>query len=81
MLVIASGPLPQDSSVPNVIMDDIDTLPMRLRTAIESSDETVPVVRVQLPLDAATYNGTFTISDAQTFAVMLLDAICAAFEA
>ena len=81
VLVIASGPLPQDSSVPNVIMDDIDTLPMRLRTAIESSDETVPVVRVQLPLDAATYNGTFTISDAQTFAVMLLDAICAAFEA
>ena len=81
VLVIASGPLPQDSSVPNVIMDDIDTLPMRLRTAIESSDEAVPVVRVQLPLDAATYNGTFTISDAQTFAVMLLDAICAAFEA
>ena len=80
VLVIAASPLPQDSSVPNVIMDDIDSLPMRLRTAYESSDEAVPVVRVQLPVDNASYNGTFTTSDAQTFAVMLLDAICSAFE-
>ncbi|MGI6756239.1 MAG: peptidoglycan-binding domain-containing protein [Atopobiaceae bacterium] len=81
VLVIASSPLPADSSVPNVLMDDIDTLPMRLRTALESSEDAVPVVRVQLPLNESSYDGTFTISDAQTFAVMLLDAICAAFDA
>lgn len=80
VLVVASSPAPADSTVPNVLMDDVDTLPMRIRTAYESSKEKVPVIRIQLPLTGQNYNGTFTIADAQTFAVMLLDAICQAFD-
>lgn len=80
VLVVASSPAPADSTVPNVLMDDVDTLPMRIRTAYESSKEKVPVIRIQLPLNGQDYNGTFTIADAQTFAVMLLDAICQAFD-
>ena len=80
VLVVASSPAPADSTVPNVLMDDVDTLPMRIRTAYESSKEKVPVIRIQLPLTGQDYNGTFTIADAQTFAVMLLDAICQAFD-
>ena len=55
-------------------------LPMRIRTACESSKDEVPVVRIQLSQGGPDYNGTFTVSDAQTYAVMLLDALCAAFD-
>lgn len=79
VIVVAASTLPTDSSIPNVIMDDVDTLPMRIRTAYESSQEQSPVIRIELPVNGADYNGTFTMGDAQTFAVMLLDAICQAF--
>lgn len=79
VLVVASSALPADNTTPNVIMDDVDTLPMRIRTAYESSTDKVPVIRIELPLSGHDYNGTFTVGDAQTFAVMLLDAICQAF--
>lgn len=81
LLVLATAPLPDGSSMPNVVMDDPNTLAMRIRTACASSKEDVPVVRVELSLGGPNYNGTFTVSDAQTYAVMLLDAICAAFNA
>ena len=81
VLVLATTPLVDGSNMPNVIVDDSGTLPMRIRTACESSKETVPVVRIELSPGGPNSNGTFTISDAQTYAVMLLDAICAAFNA
>lgn len=80
VLVVASTSPDANAKVPNVLMDDVDTLPMRIRTAYESSKEKVPVIRIELPLSGHDYNGTFTIADAQTFAVMLLDAICQAFD-
>ena len=36
-------------------------------------------MRIELPVGADP-NGSFTIGDAQTYAVLLLDAICAAFD-
>ena len=62
-----------------VSMDDPDTLARRLRTAIQSSRARIPQVRLELP-DTAVADGTFTLGDAQTYAVMLLDAICGALE-
>lgn len=79
VLVLASSHLPRHSKVPNLAIDDIDTLPQRLRTACEGVLGVPPVVRIELPLGLE-YDGTFTTGDAQTFAVMLLDAICAAFD-
>ena len=81
LIVLATTPLPEGSSVPNVVMDEPGLLARRIRTACESSKEDVPVVRIELSLGGPNYNGTFTISDAQTYAVMLLDAICSAFDA
>lgn len=79
VLVLTTAPLPTRSSkVANVVIDDFKTLPLRLRTAIESSRERVAVIRLELPF-GVNYDGSFTVSDAQTYAVLLLDAICAAF--
>ncbi len=77
-LVLSSTSLPEGMPAPvgNVMLDDTDTLPLRLRTALQSSSEHPPVVRIELPVGT----GTFTMGDAQTFAVLLLDAICAAFD-
>ena len=79
VLVLATTALKGRPTIPNLSTDDIETLPRRIRTACESSRRTPPVVRLQLPL-GLDYNGTFTTGDAQTFAVMLLDTICTAFE-
>lgn len=81
VLVLATTPLKDGANVPNVVMDGSDTLSLRIRTACESCKEDVPVVRIELPSGGPDYNGTFTVSDAQTYAVLLLDAICAAFDA
>ena len=81
-LVLVLATQPQAAGAPkmaNLTTDDIDTLPRRLRTACESSRRTPPLVRLELPIGLS-YDGTFTTGDAQTFAVMLLDAICGAFE-
>lgn len=79
VLVLTTAPLPMRSSqVANVVIDDFDTLPLRIRTAIESSRTRVAVVRLELPF-GEDYDGSFTVSDAQTYAVLLLDALCAAF--
>lgn len=64
----------------SVVLDDTDTLPRRLRTAMQAAREQPRLVRIQLPVGGGAEDGTFTIGDAQTFAVLLLDAICAAFD-
>ena len=80
LLVITTTPLPgRSTDVPNVVVEDFDTLPLRVRTAVKSSRRKVPMVRLELPFGVG-YDGTFTTGDAQTFAVLLLDAICAAFD-
>lgn len=79
VFVLASTPLPEESTMQNLMMDDVDTLPMRIRAALGLSDEQPPVLRIELPYGLG-YDGTFTTGDAQTFAVMLLDSICAAFD-
>ncbi len=79
VIVLASSPLPKRSKMANIVMDDIKTLPQRLRTACESFRKSTPIVRIELPL-GLNYDGTFTTGDAQTFAVTVLDAICTAFD-
>ena len=80
LFVLSTSPLPaRSSNVANVIIDSFDTLPLRLRTALESTRSSVPVVRLQMPF-GLDYDGTFTTGDSQTLAIMLLDAICTAYE-
>ncbi|MDO4404132.1 MAG: peptidoglycan-binding domain-containing protein [Atopobiaceae bacterium] len=79
VLILASNPLPSGQKMPNLMTDDMDTLPQRIHTAFESSRRTPPLVRLEMPL-GSNYDGTFTTGDAQTLAVVLLDAICMAFE-
>ena len=79
VLVLATNPLAGNVMMPNLTTDDIDTLPQRMRTAFESSRNTPPLIRLEMPFGSS-YDGTFTTGDAQTFAVILLDAICTAFD-
>lgn len=79
VLVLATGPQTDGQIMPNVTTDDIDTLSQRIRTAFESSRRTPPLIRLEMPFGSS-YDGTFTTGDAQTFAVILLDAICTAFQ-
>ncbi len=79
LLVLGITPPPENSSMPNVVADNTATLARRIRTAVMGSKEDVPVIHVELSLGGPDYDGSFTVSDAQTYAVMLLDAICAAF--
>lgn len=79
LVVLSSTPLPKGNTEASIDMDDIETLPLRLRSAIEASREDLPQVRIELPTGAGT-DVRFTVGDAQTYAVMLLDAICAAFD-
>ena len=79
VFTIAASPLPENSTkVANLMLDDADTLALRIRSALELSVAKQPILRIELPV-GPDYNGTFTTSDAQTLAVLLLDAICAAF--
>jgi hypothetical protein len=82
VLLLSTSAQEGGALVPNLSTEDIDTLPTRIRTACESLQslpESAPVVRLQLPFGLG-YDGTFTTGDAQTIAVVLLDAICSAFE-
>ena len=62
----------------SVSMTENDTLPARLRTAIESADTTGSPIKIVLP-EGTNVDGSFTTADAQTLAVLVLDAICGAF--
>lgn len=80
LFVLSTTPLPgRSTSVANVLIEDFATLPMRLRAAVESVQGTVPVVRFELPF-GLDYDGSFTTGDAQTLAVIVLDAICTAYD-
>ena len=78
LVELSTQPLPDNvaSGLGYVMLDDFETLPMRLRTAIQSSSATPRAVRIEVPVGT----GAFTMGDAQTYAVLLLDAICVAFE-
>lgn len=78
LIVLSTSPLSEGEapSMGSIMLDDIDTLPLRLRTAIQSSETQPPAVRIELPVGSS----TFTMGDSQTFAVLLLDAICLAFD-
>ncbi len=78
LLVLGTNP-PASDEMPNVVVENSATLARRIRTAVMSSKEDVPIVHLELSLGGPNYDGTFTVSDAQMYAVMLLDAICAAF--
>jgi peptidoglycan-binding domain 1 protein len=62
----------------SVSMEENETLPARLRTAIESADATGSPIKIVLP-EGTNVDGSFTTADAQTLAVLVLDAICGAF--
>lgn len=64
----------------SVSMEENETLPARLRTAIESADATKSPIKIVLP-EGTNVDGSFTTADAQTLAVLVLDAICGAFAA
>lgn len=78
LIIISYSSLPDNVAhgVGNVILNDPDTLAARLRTALQSSDSSPRVVRVEMPAE----RGAFTVSDAQTYAVLLLDALCSALD-
>lgn len=78
VFLLSAGERPADCKLANVEVDDPDTLPRRIRTACEGSASKGAPVRLELPVGHS-YDGTFSASDAQTLAVMLLDAICGAF--
>ena len=82
VIVLSCAPLPhvEAPAVGSVLFDDTDTLPVRLRTAMQSSNEKPPVAQIALPVGNGQSDGSFTTADAQTFAVLLLDAICTAFD-
>ena len=75
----ASNPLMFSSKKPSLSTYVIISLPQRLLTAFESSRRTPPIIRLEMPFGSS-YDGSFTTGDAQTFAVILLDAICTAFD-
>lgn len=77
-VLLVSSSRPKRRSGINVSASDPDTLPLRLRAAIQSARRKVPLVRIELPVEGDG-SGSFTTSDSQSFAVMLLDAICSAF--
>ncbi|MBQ9007220.1 MAG: peptidoglycan-binding protein [Atopobiaceae bacterium] len=80
LFVLSTTPLPgRSTSVANVLIEDFATLPLRMHAAVESVHGSVPVVRLELPF-GLDYDGSFTTGDAQTFAVIVLDAICTAFD-
>ena len=78
-LIIGTKSVAVESKVSNVMVDDPETLPQRIRTARISSQEKMATIRLQLPCGES-YHETFTTSDAQMFAVILLDTLCSAFD-
>ncbi|MCI1666125.1 MAG: peptidoglycan-binding protein [Atopobiaceae bacterium] len=78
LIILSCDPPKKGSTIANVQVTDIDELPLRIRTAIESCTDVPPVIRIELPC-SSDCDGSFTTSDSQTLAVMLLDSICGAF--
>lgn len=68
----------ENSQIPTLSCDNLDTLPQRLRATCAHAHTGGYEVMLELPQGLG-YDGTFTTEDAQTFAVVLLDALCSAF--
>lgn len=80
--LLSSTPLPEqtaraDNHIGNVLLDDSETLARRLETTIRASQQHPARARIELPV-SQNKNICFTTGDAQTLAVMVLDAICSA---
>ncbi len=78
--VLTCAPPSGRTGIGNVAMENVDDLPLRIRTAYDACTTTPPVVSVELPCEADSY-GRFTMREAQTLAATLLDALCTAFVA
>lgn len=78
VLLISSEQAQQADTIPNVVAANSEETSQRLRTAFEASKQKTPQIRIELTLPKEKKQ-RFTIQDAQGTAVMLLDAICAAF--
>lgn len=65
-------------AIPCLSCDNIESLGMRLKSVIAHASNRTNKIRLELP-EGLSYDGSFTTSDAQSIAVMLLDAICTAF--
>ena len=75
-LVLADGELPEDAAPQaNIVLSECDNLAQRLHTACMAAVRRPAQVRIELT-GLTRYNGTFMLSDAQTLAVRLLDALC-----
>lgn len=68
----------ESPKTPTLSCENIDTLPKRLKAACAHAHTEGHEVVLELPQGLG-YDGTFTTEDAQTFAVVLLDALCSAF--
>ena len=79
VVVLGTERLPKNNTQLNVIVDDYDYLPMRIRTAFESAVEDTPHIRLEVPYEISEEN-TFTVADAQALAVVVLDSLCMALE-
>lgn len=66
-------------TIPNVQIDDFETLSQRIKTALEISLPTPGVIQLEFHFPKNNDACKFTTNDAQTFAVVLLDALCGAF--
>ncbi len=76
VLVLADGELPEDAAPQaNIVLSECDNLAQRLHTACMAAVRRPAQVRIELT-GLTRYNGTFMLSDAQTLAVRLLDALC-----
>ncbi len=79
LITLGTKRLEKDNTTLNVIVDEYEYLPMRIRTAFESVDEVNPHIRLEIPYEMNEENA-FTVADAQALAVVVLDSICMALE-
>ncbi len=79
MVSLGTKRLPSNNKRLNVIVDDYEYLPMRIRTAFESASDKNPDIRLEVPFENNEEN-TFTVADAQALAVVVLDSLCMALE-
>ncbi len=77
LVQVTTDPAQEGTSVPAVTYADVDTLPVRLRSAIDTvRNRRMPRVVVMLP--GSTWEDAGPARSAQHFAITLLDALCAA---
>lgn len=76
VLTISDSPRPKDAAPqPTIVLSECENLSKRLHTACAAAVKKPARIRIALA-GMTRYNGTFKVSDAQTLAVRLLDAVC-----